>query len=87
MTTTSSEAIWNFKKYVWSSENWKNKEIKCQIRNECFYIFTFLPFVAWLTDWNVKQKVEKRVQKWKKIKNHETFQQLVNTFTFMFFVA
>ena len=59
-TSISSKAIWNFKKYVWTSENLKI-EIKYQPRDKCFYTFTFLPFVAWLTDWYVKQKVEKRV--------------------------
>ena len=34
-------------------------EIKYQPKNKCFYIFTFLPFVARLTDWYVKEKVEK----------------------------
>ena len=29
-TSVSSEAMWNFKKYVWTSENWHNKEIKYQ---------------------------------------------------------
>ena len=65
-TSISSEAFGNFKKYVWTSENWKYKEIKYQPRNKCFYIFTFLPFVAWLTDWYGKQKVEKEIVKiWK----------------------
>ena len=77
-TSISSEDIWNLKKYLWTSENWKI-EIKYQPRNKCFYTFIFLPFVAWLTDWYGKQKVEN--------KNHETFQQLVNTFTFMSLVA
>ena len=53
----------------------------------CFYIFTFLPIVAWLTDWYDKQKVEKESIKIKENKNHETFQQLVKTYTFMSFVA
>ena len=83
-TSISSETMWNFKKYVW---NWQNKEIKYQLRNKCFCMFTFLPFVAWLTDWYGKQKVGKENIKIKENKNHETFQQLVNTFTFKSFVA
>ena len=86
-TSISSEAVWNFKKFVWTSENWQNKEIKYQPRNKCFCVFTFLPFVAWLTDLYGLQNVEKESINIKKIKNHETFQQLVNTFTFMSFVA
>ena len=85
-TSISSKAISNFKKFVWTSENWKI-EIKYQPRNKCYYIFTFLPFVAWLTHWYVKQKVEKESMKIKEEKYHKTFQKLVNTFTFMSFVA
>ncbi len=36
-TSISNEAMWNFKKYVWTSENWYNKEIKYQPRNK--YLF------------------------------------------------
>ena len=46
--------------------NWQNKDIKYQPRNKCFCIFTFLPFVAWLTDWYGKQNVEKESIKYKK---------------------
>ena len=29
-TSISSKAIWNFKKYVWTSENWKKESIKIE---------------------------------------------------------
>ena len=54
-------------------QNIEKIEIKYQPKNKCFYIFTFLPFVAWLTDWCVKQKVRKESKKQKKRKNLETF--------------
>ena len=77
MTTSKSSKtfFWNFKKYVWTPENWKNKEIKYHPRNECFYIFTFLPFVAWLIDWYGKQNVEKesiKIKEKKKSRNLST---------------
>ena len=50
-TSISNEAIWNFEI--------EKIESKYQPRNKCLYIFTFMPFVAWLTDWYGKQKVEK----------------------------
>ena len=74
-TSISSEDIWNLKKYLWTSENWPNKEIKYQPRNKCFCIFTFLPFVAWLTDWYGKQNVEKesiKIKENKKSRNLST---------------
>ena len=48
-TSISSEAVWNPKKNVWNTESCK-KEIKYLLNNKRLYIFTFLPFVAWLTD-------------------------------------
>ena len=74
-TSINSEAIWNVKRYIclWTSENWKHKEIKYQPRSICFYIFTFLPFVAWLTDWYGKQKVEKESIKLNTTKNSKNY--------------
>ena len=34
-TSISSEAVWNYKKHAWTTEN--------------FHVFTFLPYVAWPT--------------------------------------
>ena len=76
-TSISSEAMWNFKKYVWTSENCHNKEIKYQPRNKFFYIFTSLPFVAWLTDWYGKQKVEKEIIKIKEIKKSRNLSTII----------
>ena len=55
-------------------------EITYQPRNKCFYIFTFLPFVAWLTDWYVKQKVEKESMKIKENKKSQNLSTTCNTF-------
>ena len=55
--TTSIEILRN----MFELQKIEKIENKYQPRKKCFYIFTFLPFVAWLTDWYVKQKVEKRV--------------------------
>ncbi len=86
-TSISREAMWNFKKYVWTLENWQNKDIKYQPRNKCFCIFIFMSFVAWFTDWCGKQNVEKESIKIKE-KHTKPFNNFkLNTFTFMSFIA
>ncbi len=44
-TSISSEAVWNYKKYVWSTENWNGGR---EIALTCFYI------VEWPTDRRTK---------------------------------
>ncbi len=76
-TSQSSEAIWNFKKYVWTSII---EEIKIFNVNQWIYIciFTFLLFVDWLTDLYGEQNIEKESIKIKEKKNHETFSTISN---------
>ncbi len=37
-TSKSSEAVWNYKKYVWTTENWNGVK---KITLSYFYIFAF----------------------------------------------
>ncbi len=37
-TSISSEAVWNYKKYVWNTGNWNGGREKCIFS---FYIFVF----------------------------------------------
>ena len=47
----SSEADWNYKKYVWTTENWyRRKRLNINQGINISIFFTFLPFVALLTD-------------------------------------
>ena len=43
-TSIGSEAVWNYKKYVWTIENWNGGQ------ENVFPYFYILPFVAWSTE-------------------------------------